>query len=158
MVISGQFWVSGFLRSISPDVFGIFPKKYFFGPWRVLKISKNPRNISFWPFLKIFLDHRHVTPRWKSHGFRIMKKIMGHFELFGPKNGPKRVIKPLLGPKIFENIILQNIGMWPLVGNCMTSESWKKYFWVILSYLGQKMVRKGSKNSLLGPKNWFCKT
>ena len=35
-----------------------------------------------------------MTPRWKSYDCRIMKKIfLGHFELFGPKNGHRKGVK-----------------------------------------------------------------
>ena len=43
-------------------------------------------------FSEILFKHRHVTPRWKSFGLSIKEMIiLGHFDLFGPKNGPKRV-------------------------------------------------------------------
>ena len=53
-------------------------------------------NIQKIPFFEILFKHRHVTPRWKSFGLSITKIIiLGHFDLFGPKNGPKGVKKGL---------------------------------------------------------------
>ena len=50
------------------------------------------------PFFEVLFKHGHMTPRWKSFGLRIQKEIiLGHFDPYGPKNGPKRVKK---GPKI----------------------------------------------------------
>ena len=51
-----------------------------------------------------------------------------------------RARRPVLGPK---NWNFQNIGMWPLVGCRIAPELRKKYFRVILPFLGRKIGQKG---------------
>ena len=90
--------------------FFVWPKidlwPHFSGPKNGPKrVKKGPKI----PFFQVLFKHRHVTPRWKSFGLRILKKIiLGHIDPFGPKNGPKRVKK---GPKIPFFKFCTNIGM-----------------------------------------------
>ena len=92
-------------------------------------------NIQKIPFSEILFKHRHVTPRWKSFGLSIKEMtILGHFDLLGPKNEPKRVN---MDWKYNFLKFCSNIGMWPLVGNGLASRSWIKWFWAILTYLGR---------------------
>ena len=49
-------------------------------------------NIQKIPVSEILFKHRHMTPCWKSLGLSIKEMtILGHFDLFGPRNGWKRV-------------------------------------------------------------------
>ena len=69
----------------------IFAEKFLnpdFGPKRGILGPKIP-------FFDMLSKYRHVTPRLKSFGLRIKKKtILGHFDLIGPKMGPKGSEKP----------------------------------------------------------------
>ena len=102
----------------------------------IVRKCRDVENIPKIQFFEILFKHRHVTPRWKSFGLSIDKEmtILGHFDLLGPKNGPKRVN---MDWKYNFLKFCSNIGMWPLVGNGLASRSWIKWFWAILTYLGR---------------------
>ena len=99
---------------------------------------KNPQNSSFWPFFKFSLEHRHVTPRWELYGFRIMKKIiLGQFDLFLPKHGPKG---PFWDPKPLR----WNIRMWPFLEKFSGWKWLKNYFGL---FQARRCAQKGQKSS-----------
>ena len=61
-------------------------RKFRFFKIRARRPVSGPKNRIFSNFFK----HRHVTPRWKTWGFRITKKIfLAKFGLLGRNLGPK---------------------------------------------------------------------
>ena len=76
LVRFGLFWLYGFIRTISPDVFWIFLKKSFFGLLGTRKIAKSVKNR---PFLVISLVcHAYENRDWtKCRNFFVF--VMAYF-------------------------------------------------------------------------------